>query len=113
MPAVFIRQAAKYFEQYDKSVIAMAMNARFEKPESTYEIIHEICEDNAEIFRSGHWRKADYKDMMPKLCRFVLHLKTIFSKAPIDTSLKLGYCQKNDAIRIFTALSRADCKGDK
>ncbi|MDM8543167.1 hypothetical protein QUF90_18990 [Desulfococcaceae bacterium HSG9] len=45
------------------------MNARFEKPESTYEIIHEICETNAEIFKNGHWRKADYKDAIEKLSR--------------------------------------------
>ncbi len=62
LPAVFIRQAAKYFDQYDKSVIAMAMNARFEKPESTHEIIHEICETKPEILKNGHWQKANYKD---------------------------------------------------
>ncbi|MCP4745529.1 MAG: KR domain-containing protein [Desulfobacteraceae bacterium] len=62
LPAVFIRHAAKFFDQYDKSVIAVAINARFEKPESTHEILHVICEDSAEIFESGRWRKAVYKD---------------------------------------------------
>ncbi len=61
LPAVFIRQASKYFEQYDKSIIAMAMNARFEKPESTHEII-QICEEEPEIFKNEHWIKAEYKD---------------------------------------------------
>lgn len=62
LPAVFIRQGAKYFEEYDKSVVALAMNARFEKPESTHEIIHEVIEANSEIFTSGNWKKANYKD---------------------------------------------------
>jgi len=62
LPAVFVRQAAPYFDNYEKAVISMAMNARFEKPESAYEIIHEIGESNAEILKDGEWRKATYKD---------------------------------------------------
>lgn len=62
LPAVFIRQAASYFDNYQKAIIGMAMNTRFEKPGSTHEIIHEIGESKTEIFKDGKWRKADYKD---------------------------------------------------
>ena len=62
LPAVFIRQAASYFDDYQKAVIGMVMNARFERPESTHEIIHEIGEASVEIYKEGKWQKADYKD---------------------------------------------------
>lgn len=62
LPAVFIRHAAPHFDDYRKALIGMAMNARFEKPESTHEIIHEVGESNAEIYQEGAWRKANYKD---------------------------------------------------
>lgn len=62
LPAVFVREAATYFDDYQKAVISMAMNARFEKPESTHEILHEVGQSNAEILKDGEWRKATYKD---------------------------------------------------
>jgi hypothetical protein len=62
LPAVFIRHAAPHFDEYRKALIGMAMNARFEKPESAHEIIHEVGESNAEIYQEGTWRKANYKD---------------------------------------------------
>ncbi|RLB29054.1 MAG: hypothetical protein DRG87_07975 [Deltaproteobacteria bacterium] len=62
LPAVFIRYAAQHFDDYRKALIGMAMNARFEKPESSHEIIHEVGESNAEIYQEGRWRKANYKD---------------------------------------------------
>ena len=62
LPAVFVREAAPYFDDYHKAVISMAMNARFEKPESTHEIIHEVGESNAEILKDGEWRQASYED---------------------------------------------------
>jgi len=62
LPAVFIRHAASHFDDYRKALIVMAMNARFEKPESSHEIIHEVGASNAEIYQEGTWRKANYKD---------------------------------------------------
>jgi len=62
LPAVFIRQAASYFDDYQKAITSMAMNARLEKPESTHEIIYEVGEFHTEIYQNGKWRKATYKD---------------------------------------------------
>ena len=64
LPAPFIRYAKKYFDDYHTANIVMVMNALFEKPESTYEIIHEIGEANARILKNGIWKKATYKDAM-------------------------------------------------
>ena len=62
LPAVFIREGANYFDDYRKAIICMAMNTRFEKPESTREIIEGVGESNAEILKDGKWKAADYKD---------------------------------------------------
>lgn len=62
LPAVFIREGANYFDDYRKAIICMAMNTRFEKPESTREIIEGVGESNAEILKNGEWKAADYKD---------------------------------------------------
>lgn len=64
LPAPVIKYARDQFDLYKSANIVMAMNALFEKPESTYEIIHEIGEGNAKILVDGEWRKATYKDAM-------------------------------------------------
>lgn len=62
LPAVFVRCGAHYFETYDRAIIAMAMNARFERAEQTKEIIKLVSEFEAEIFKDGGWKKATYRD---------------------------------------------------
>ena len=62
LPAPFIRYAKDRFDEYRTANIVMAMNALFAKPESTYEIIHEVGEGNAHILKDGKWKKANYKD---------------------------------------------------
>ena len=62
MPAVFIRYGAQYFDKYEKAIIAMAMNARFEHAEQAAEIIPLVSEFEADIFKAGSWRKATYRD---------------------------------------------------
>ncbi|MFA6457302.1 MAG: saccharopine dehydrogenase NADP-binding domain-containing protein, partial [Bacteroidota bacterium] len=62
LPAVFVRYAAQFFDVYEKASIGMAMNARFERAEQAAEILPLITDFNAEICRSGSWRRATYKD---------------------------------------------------
>lgn len=62
LPAVFIRYGAQYFDKYEKAIIAMAMNARFERAEQAAELIPLISDFNAEICKAGSWRKATYRD---------------------------------------------------
>lgn len=62
LPAVLVRFASKYFDVYQKGIVSMAMNARFEQPESTVEILNEVREFDSEIFKHGSWRKGSYKD---------------------------------------------------
>ena len=64
LPAPVIKYASKEFDSYNTANIVMVMNALFEKPESTYEIIDEIGEGNAKILTDGAWRKASYKDAL-------------------------------------------------
>lgn len=64
LPAVFVRNGAQYFDKYEKAVIAMAMNVRFERPEQAAEIIPLISDFSADICRGGAWRKATYKDVV-------------------------------------------------
>lgn len=62
LPAVFIRYGAQYFDKYEKAIISMAMNARFERAEQAAEIIPLVSEFKANIFKAGSWRKATYRD---------------------------------------------------
>ena len=62
LPAVFIRYGAQYFDKYEKAIIAMAMNARFERAEQAAEIIPLVSEFEADIFKAGSWKKATYRD---------------------------------------------------
>jgi saccharopine dehydrogenase-like NADP-dependent oxidoreductase len=62
LPSVFVRYAAPNFDRYKKAVISTAMNTRIEKPESVYEIVDEIGEWKADIFKDGKWKRAGYKD---------------------------------------------------
>ena len=62
LPAVFVRHAAQYFDQYEKAIIAMAMNTRFENPGQAAEIIPMVADFSADICRGSVWRKATYKD---------------------------------------------------
>ncbi len=63
LPATFVRLAAPYFDQYRKALVAMAMTAKFESVESSYELIDAIGDYHADIFVNGKWRSATYKDM--------------------------------------------------
>ncbi|MFH1321886.1 MAG: saccharopine dehydrogenase NADP-binding domain-containing protein [Bacteroidota bacterium] len=63
LPSVFVRHAAPHFDQYKKAIIAMAMNIRIEKSESIYEIVDEISDYKADIFKDGKWKRGDYKDV--------------------------------------------------
>lgn len=62
LPAAFIRYGAQYFDKYEKAVVAMAMNARFERAEQAVEIISIVSDFNADIYKAGAWKKATYKD---------------------------------------------------
>lgn len=64
LPAPIIKYASNKFDTYKSANIVMVMNSLFEKPESTYEIIHEVGEGNAKILKDGEWRKATYKDAL-------------------------------------------------
>lgn len=64
LPAPFIRYARNFFDEYQSANVVMAMNAIFEKPESTHEIIHEIGEAKAKILSNGIWKMATYKDAL-------------------------------------------------
>ncbi|PIQ25697.1 hypothetical protein COW36_09940 [bacterium (Candidatus Blackallbacteria) CG17_big_fil_post_rev_8_21_14_2_50_48_46] len=64
LPAVFIRYAAQYFDTYEKAIIAMAMNARFERAEQAVEIISLIAEFKAEVYKAGAWRNATYQEAL-------------------------------------------------
>ena len=64
LPAVFIRAGAAYFDRYEKAVIAMAMNAKFERSEQVTELFPLLAEFDADICRNGSWRKATYRDMI-------------------------------------------------
>ncbi len=64
LPAVFIRQAAPYFDQYRKANISMAMNAHIESLESVYEIIHEVGESKTIHFKNGKWVRAGWNDFI-------------------------------------------------
>jgi len=43
-------------------IIAFAMNARIEKPESVYELVDSLSDYKADIYKDGKWRPGTYKD---------------------------------------------------
>ena len=64
LPAPVIKYAKDQFETYTSANVVMVMNALFEKPESTQEVIHEVAEGNAKILKEGKWQKATYMDAL-------------------------------------------------
>jgi saccharopine dehydrogenase (NAD+, L-lysine-forming) len=62
LPAAFIRHGANYFDEYERAIIAFAMNVKIEKPESVYELIDLIADYKADIYKDGNWRLATYRD---------------------------------------------------
>ncbi len=64
LPAVFVRHAAQYLDRYETATVAMAMNARFESPQSTIDIVNAARENAFDIYRNGAWRQATYADMV-------------------------------------------------
>jgi hypothetical protein len=64
LPAPFIKYGRDHFDKLNSASVVMAMNAIFEKPESTHEIIHGIGENNAKLLKDGAWKKATYQDAL-------------------------------------------------
>ncbi len=62
LPAPLIKYARHQFDEYHTANVVMVMNSRFEKPESTHEIIHEIGASDSRILKNGIWRKSTYRD---------------------------------------------------
>jgi len=62
LPAVLVRQGARYFDVYEKAIVGMAMNARLERPEQAEEIIAMVTDFDADICKDGTWRKATFRD---------------------------------------------------
>ncbi|MBI5728228.1 MAG: saccharopine dehydrogenase NADP-binding domain-containing protein, partial [Candidatus Magasanikbacteria bacterium] len=64
LPAPLVRYAAACFDEYDRAVVAMAMGAKIEKAESAYEIVEEIQNPRAEVYKNGRWVRATYRDVV-------------------------------------------------
>ncbi len=62
LPAALIRKGATYFDTYDRAIVAFAMAARIEKPESVYELVDALSDYKADVFKEGQWRRATYND---------------------------------------------------
>jgi len=62
LPAAFVRYAAPLFDEINRAIIGMAMNVKLEKPESIYELVDVLADNNIDIFKNGEWRKATYLD---------------------------------------------------
>ena len=62
LPAVFVRKAAQYFDQYDKAMVAFTMDTGFEKAESVYEIIDSVAEYQPQFYQNGKWKTGTYQD---------------------------------------------------
>jgi len=62
LPAVYVRKGARYFDRYDKAIIAFAMNARIEESESVLEIVDSIADYKPEFYQNGKWKIGTYKD---------------------------------------------------
>lgn len=95
LPAPFIKYAQKQFDCVDTANIFMAMNTKFESPEATHEIIHEIGHSKARLLENGIWKKASYKDALQadfstffgrKIC-YPLQMRETYS-LPEETGVK-------------------------
>jgi len=64
LPAVFISYAAPEFDQYRTANILMAMNAHFEQPSSTVELVREMGAFDSQVFKDGKWKRAQMKDFL-------------------------------------------------
>lgn len=64
LPAALIRYGARFFDQYHTAQAALAMNERFENPESTVELVSDLANFNSKIVKNGIWRDAGYRDML-------------------------------------------------
>jgi saccharopine dehydrogenase (NAD+, L-lysine-forming) len=62
LPAAYIRQGARYFDRYDKAIIAFSMNARIENAESVAELLDVILDYKPEFYQDGKWKVGTYKD---------------------------------------------------
>ncbi len=62
LPAVYIRKGARYFDRYDKAIIAFVMNARIEESESVLEIVDLIADYQPKFYQNGKWKIGTYKD---------------------------------------------------
>lgn len=62
LPAAFIRKGATYLDTYDSAIVAFAMNARIENPESVYELVDALADYKVDVFKDGQWRPGTYKD---------------------------------------------------
>ena len=62
LPAALVRYGAQFFDRYDRAIIAMAMNARFEQPGQAAEIIPMVTNFSADICQKGAWRKSTFRD---------------------------------------------------
>jgi hypothetical protein len=62
LPAPFIRKSASSFDTFNRAVVAFAMRARIEKPESVYELVDALADYKADIYKDGLWRPGSYRD---------------------------------------------------
>lgn len=63
MPAILMRQMADNFDATQEIHIGFAQEARFESPESTTELLHEIGKGHSAVWENGFWRKAGWRDL--------------------------------------------------
>ena len=74
LAAPIIRKGKEYFDDYQEANVVMAMDAIFENPASIQELIFELVKGKSLILENGHWRKANYKDVIEA------EFKTYFDK---------------------------------
>lgn len=68
LPAIFVRHAAKYFSDkgssYQKAFVAMAIRSNhFGSPDSILELIDEMGDFSAEVYKEGKWQKSSSGDI--------------------------------------------------
>ncbi len=65
LPAAFVRYAAPYFSQYKKAIIGTVMNLRnIGSLASAAELVEDLSDYKAYVFRKDQWRPAGYKDLL-------------------------------------------------
>lgn len=62
LPAAYVRKGARYFDRYDKAIVAFTMNFRIEESESVLEIVDSITDFKLEFYQEGKWKIGTYKD---------------------------------------------------